>query len=64
MTKIYIKKTALEIAKKEFADEQREEAVKQLKVKLKELGKAKLIVENIERELEDLSARIEQGDTF
>jgi len=49
-------------AQEEFEKEQNEKAVKLLKVKLKEKAAAKLAVENIDREIEDLVQQLKQGD--
>lgn len=51
-------KTLHEQAEKEVAEEKAKAAKEKIKVKLKDLDKAKLVVRNIERELEDLMIEI------
>lgn len=51
-----------EIAEAEIAKEKAEKAVELLKEKFRQLDKAKTIVANIEREIEDLEQQIEDGD--
>lgn len=48
-------------AQKELEKEQFEDAVAKMKNKLNELSKARKIVENLEREVDDLEKRIEEG---
>lgn len=48
-------------ARKEIADEQGKKAKEALKKKLRDLENAKGIVRNIEREISDLEASIEDG---
>lgn len=45
-------------AEKEVAEEKAKAAKEKIKAKLKDLDKAKLVVRNIERELEDLMVEI------
>lgn len=52
--------TVTQLAKQELVAENTKDAVKRLKTKLKELQSAKVIVKNIEREIEDLEQEIEQ----
>lgn len=47
-----------EQAEKEVAEEKAKAAKEKIKSKIKELDKAKLIVRNIERELEDLMIEV------
>jgi hypothetical protein len=54
-------KKALEEAKKEVEQEYFKEAKDKLKKKLTELKAARLVVKNLERELEDLEDEIAQG---
>ena len=51
-------KTLREQAEEEVAQEKAKAAKEKIKVKLKELDKAKLVVRNIERELEDLMVEV------
>lgn len=51
-------KSLKEQAEEEVADEKAKEAKNKIKAKLKELDKAKLVVRNIERDLEDLMVEI------
>jgi len=53
---------ALAKAKEEIAAEQLTKGVAAFKVKLRALEAAKLVVENLEREIADLQAKIEQGN--
>ena len=55
-------KTALQLAEEEIAKEKKDKAVLMLKEKLRERDKAKLMLENIEREIQDLNEQIKQGD--
>ena len=54
-------KSPMDIAKEEMKAETSKAAVTKLKKKLKELHDAKVIVKNIERELEDLELAINNG---
>ena len=49
-------------AQAEFDKERREKAIKLLKAKLKEKENAKLVLANIQRELDDLVEQVKQGD--
>jgi len=49
-------------AVKEFNEEKAKEAKGRIKTKLKELDKAKKVVTNIERELEDLEDELSQDN--
>lgn len=51
-----------EKAAKLLADEVAEEALAGMKEKLRQLRAAKIVVANIEREVEDLEEAIEQGN--
>lgn len=51
-------KSLREQAEEEVAQEKAKAAKEKIKIKLKELDKAKLIVRNIERELEDLMVEV------
>lgn len=53
---------ALIKAKEEIAVEQLAKGVLAFKVKLRALEAAKLVVENLERELQDLETKIAQGN--
>ena len=53
---------AIERAKKEVQKENIDRAVDELKVKYRELERAKTVVANIERELKELELRISQGN--
>ena len=55
-------KSAIEKAREEVAEEDQKAAVKLLKQKLRELAAAKVVVRNIEREIEDLEQAIEDGN--
>lgn len=54
-------KKAQEEAARELADEKAKDAKEKIKSKLREIGKAKKIVANLERELEDLYIEIGQS---
>lgn len=47
-------------AESEYREEKMEEATKKIKVKMKELDNARLIVRNIERDLKDLEIELTQ----
>lgn len=49
-----------EQAEKEVAEEKQKAAKEKIKIKLKELDKAELVVRNIKRELDDLIIEISQ----
>ena len=51
-----------ELAEKELKEEREKEAKSKVKSKMKELETAKIVVSNIERELEDLYAELAQGN--
>ena len=53
---------AIAKAHKEVAEELQEKAVKLLKAKLREKAEAQTVLENIDREIEELELRIEQGN--
>lgn len=53
---------ALAKAKKEIADEVLDRAVAAFKSKLRERDRAQVILDNVNREIADLEARIEQGN--
>lgn len=55
-------KTAIDRARREIAEEEIQKGVARLKVKYRELGAAKTVVANVEREIADLEAAIEQGN--
>jgi hypothetical protein len=55
-------KAAIAKAKAEIAAENQEKAVKLLKEKLREQEAAQVALDNINREIEDLELRIEQGN--
>lgn len=50
--------TLREQAEKEVAEEKQKAAKEKIKIKLKELDKAELVVRNIKRELDDLMIEI------
>lgn len=52
--------SAKQLAEKELKEERVKEATAKIKSKLKEIEKAKQIVKNLERELEDLELEISQ----
>lgn len=52
----------LEKAKRELAEEQEERAIKALKEKLSELDKAKTVVKNKQKEIQDLEQKIKDGN--
>ncbi len=54
--------TPKQIALKELEEEQKEKSVKLLKDKLLQLRKAQQVVSNLEREVEDLEQRINDGN--
>lgn len=54
-------KAAIAQARKEIADEQLRKGVDKLKVKLREQAAAKLVFENVSREIEELQLQLEQG---
>lgn len=56
------KVSAKQIALTELAEEQLQKDVSRLKRKYQELETAKIVVKNIEREVEDLEDAIEQGN--
>lgn len=47
-------------AQEEYREERMKEATKKIKAKMKELDNAKLIVRNLERELQDLEIELTQ----
>ena len=53
---------AIQRAHNEIAKEKQDDAVKLLKAKLRELDTAKVVVANVEREIEMLELAIEQGN--
>ena len=55
-------KAAIAAAHREIAEENQKKAVGMLKKKLRELEAAKVIVENVTREIADLELKIEQGN--
>lgn len=55
-------KAAITRARNEIAEENQKKAVELLKGKLREVEAARTVVANIEREIEDLEQRIEQGN--
>ena len=55
-------KEAIKKAREEIADETMKEAVKLLKAKLRQQKEARVVLENITREIEDLELQIEQGN--
>ena len=55
-------KAAIAKAHREIAEENKTKAVKALKSKLRELEAAKVIVANVQREIDDLELKIEQGN--
>lgn len=55
-------KAAIIRARTEIAEESQKKAVELLKGKLRSLEAAKVVVANIEREIEDLELRIETGN--
>lgn len=62
MTASNTARAAITRARNEIAEEQQKKAVELLKSKLRELAAAETVVANITREIEDLEARIEQGN--
>jgi len=54
--------TAVQRAKREFAEEKMKESVRKLKAKFKELDSAETVVANIRREIADLEEAISQGN--
>jgi len=54
-------KTPREIAEAELKEERQKAAVAKMKTKLRELENARVILENLEREVEELEAEIEAG---
>lgn len=54
-------KKVKETAEKEYREEKEKEAKEKIKVKLKELDKAKQVVRNLERELDDLYLQISES---
>lgn len=59
MSLLDVKKVRSE-AEKELREEREKEAKEALKAKLRELDDAKAVVRNIERELEDINAELEE----
>ena len=55
-------KAAITKAHREIAEENQEKAVKLLKSKLRELESAKVVVANVEREIEELELKISHGN--
>lgn len=55
-------KAAIAKAHREISEENQAKAVKLLKTKLRELEAAKVVVENVQREIDDLELKIEQGN--
>ena len=55
-------KAAIKRAEDEVAQENQDKAVALLKAKLREQASAQTVLDNIGREIEDLKARIEQGN--
>jgi hypothetical protein len=55
-------KAAIAKAHREIAEENQSKAVKMLKIKLRELEAAKVVVENVTREISELELKIEQGN--
>jgi hypothetical protein len=64
ISKLETAKTPLMIAQEEIEKEDSAKAVELLKKKLKEKKIAELALKNIEREIEDLNDRINQGDVY
>lgn len=54
-------KTPREIAEAELKEERQKAAVAKMKTKLRELENARVILKNLEREVEELEAEIEAG---
>lgn len=57
-------KTPLQIAREELAKETAQKAVKLLKAKLQERQKAEAVLANIDREIEDLEQKIDDGNVL
>jgi hypothetical protein len=55
-------KSVKEEALEEIREEKVEEAKKKLKVKMREVDNARIIYENLQRELDDLMKEIEDGN--
>ena len=55
-------KSAIQQARKEFAEEKQKKAVKLLKEKFVALDAAETVVANLEREIVDLEEAIKQGN--
>jgi len=55
-------KAAIAKAHREVAEENQAKAVKALKSKLRELEAAQTVVANVEREIQELELKIEQGN--
>jgi hypothetical protein len=55
-------KAAIAAAKREIQEEDQKKAVKLLKDKYRERSAAQTIVDNIDREIEDLELKIEHGN--
>lgn len=53
---------AIEKAEQEIADEKMADAVGKLKTKLRDRNAATVVLENLEREIEELKLAIEQGN--
>lgn len=57
-----VKNSILDKAKEEIAKEEVARAVTLYKAKLKERNAAKTVLDNIDREIQDLELKIEQGN--
>lgn len=57
-----LKQAVIARARKEVQEERMEAAVQKLKVKYRERAAAKTVLDNLDREIEDLEASIEQGN--
>ncbi len=54
-------KAAIAAAKAEIAQEQLRKGIDKLKTKLREQAAAKLVLDNVNREIEELQLQLEQG---
>lgn len=64
VTELKTKKSLRQQAQEEFQNELNAKGVEMLKVKLKERHQAKLILDNLDREIEVLEKQIDDGDVI
>lgn len=55
-------KSAIEAARREVAEEELRKGVEQLKTKLRERARAQTVLDNIDREIQEIEIKIAQGN--